>query len=138
MVVLHPQVTIRTADYRAVLPSEVKLTAASRQAAWFAAFIAACYERDDAAAALALEDLLVGPNRSALIPHFMETRALAFRHGARAGGISGSGPSTFWVALSKESANEIAGALKDLMVGKGLDHSIHLSSVKHRAAYEIT
>ena len=138
MVVLHPQVTIRTVDSRAVLPAEVRLTAASKQAAWVAAFVAACYEQDNAAAALALEDLLVGPHRGRLIPHFMETRALAFRHGARAGGISGSGPSTFWVALSKDSANEIAGALKDLMVGKGLDHSIHLSAVSSKGAYEIT
>lgn len=137
MVILHPQVVIRTADSRAVLPDQVPLADASKQAAWFASFVAACYEKDDAGAALALEDIWVGPHRGSLIPYYSESHALAFRHGARAGGISGSGPSTFWVALSEASAQEISTALQALMAEKGLDHSIHISAVSARGAHEI-
>lgn len=135
VVVLHPQVVIRTAESRAVLPAHVSLADASKQSAWFAAFVAACYRGEDAASALALEDVLVGPSRAALIPHFDEVKTLAFQHGARAGGISGSGPSTFWVALSEDAADEIAYALKALMREKNLDHSIHISAVSARGAH---
>lgn len=135
LVVLHPHVSIRTADSRAALPTQVPLADAANQAAWFASFVSACYRGDDAAAAYALEDRLVGPHRSTLIPHFKAIQALAFDHGARAGGISGSGPSTFWVALDAGSAQEIARALNRFMDDQSLPFTLYTSSIAPEGAH---
>lgn len=135
LVVLHPHVSIRTADARAVLPAQVPLGDAAEQAAWFASFVAACHRGDDAAAAYALEDKLVTPHRSALIPHFDAIQALAFEHGARAGGISGSGPSTFWVALDPRTAEEVAQALARFMNDLSLAYNLYTSSISPKGAH---
>jgi len=138
MVVLHPQIPIKTADARAVLPGQVPLKDAAAQAAWFGTFVAACHRGDGTAAAYALEDLLVGPHRSKLIPHFDEVRTLAFDYGARAGGISGSGPSTFWVALDSAAAENIKEALSGLMQRHAVPFSIHISAISGRGAHCIS
>lgn len=138
LVILHPQVPIKTADARAVLPGQVSLKDAAAQAAWFGAFVAACHGGDGTAAAYALEDLLVGPQRSKLIPHFNEVRTLAFDHGARAGGISGSGPSTFWVALDTAAAEAIKQALSELMQRHSIPFSVHISAISGRGAHCIS
>lgn len=105
--VVHPQVVIKTSEARGVLPQMVPFQDAINQARWFATFVSACADGDEESAGFALEDLLVTPHRSALIPGFEELRKLAFDRGARAGGISGSGPSTFWIGKGEEwkSAN---------------------------------
>ena len=54
----------------------------------------------------ALEDLLVD-HRGALMPHWDACQTAAKDAGARAGGISGSGPSSFWVCRSAEEASEV-------------------------------
>ncbi len=138
LVILHPHVPIKTSEARAVLPDQVKLKDAAVQAAWFGTFVAACHRGDDTAAAYALEDLLVGPHRSPLIPHYEEIRSVAFAHGARAGGISGSGPSTFWVALDASTAEGIAQVLSDLMQQHSVAFSIHISAISGRGAHPIS
>ena len=101
--------------------------------------MAACHSGDGTAAAYALEDLLVGPHRSKLIPHFNEVRTLAFEHGARAGGISGSGPSTFWVTLNSTAAAEaIKQALSELMRQHSIPFSIHISAISGQGAHCIS
>jgi homoserine kinase len=138
MVILHPHVPIKTAEARGVLPNRVALKDATAQAAWFGTFVAACHRGDDVAAAYALEDLLVGPHRASLIPRFDEVRTLAFDHGARAGGISGSGPSTFWVAMDNAAAESIKQALSELMQRHSIPFSIHLSAISSRGAHPIS
>ena len=138
LVILHPQVPIKTADARAALPGQVSLKDASAKAAWFGAFVAACHRGDGTAAAYALEDLLVGPHRSQLIPHFDEVRTVAFEHGARAGGISGSGPSTFWVTLNPTAAEAIKQALSELMRRHSIPCSIHISAISGQGAHCIS
>lgn len=100
--VVHPQVVVKTSEARGVLPKMVPFQDAIQQARWFATFVSACADGDAETAGFALEDLLVTPHRSALIPGFEELRKLAFDHGARAGGISGSGPSTFWIGKGED------------------------------------
>lgn len=138
LVVLHPHVPIKTSDARAVLPEHVALQDAAAQAAWFATFVAACHSGNGKAAAHALEDLLVGPHRSILIPYYDEVRKLAFSHGARAGGISGSGPSTFWVALDSSDAGRIERALSGFMQRNSVPCSVHISAISGRGAHSIS
>ena len=65
-------------------------------------------------------------------------RKLAFSHGARAGGISGSGPSTFWVALDPSDAGRIERALSGFMQRNSVPCSVHISAISGRGAHSIS
>ena len=101
LVVLHPQVVIKTAESRAVLPSKVLLQDAIHSSAWMGRFVQSCYTNDLEGFSHSLKDLLVGPYRKPLLPAFDKCEQAAINAGALTGGISGSGPSSFWVANSK-------------------------------------
>ena len=57
--------------------------------------------------------------------------------GALTGGISGSGPSSFWVANSKENADEIRKALQKVMTSESVDCHIHVATVSNIGAHAV-
>lgn len=134
LVILHPDCVIRTEEARQVLPLEVPFRDAADQARWMGVFMAACHRGDGMLAAFALEDLLAGPFRIPLIPHFDAVRRVALEHGARAGGISGSGPSTFWIARTQEECAQVASALKTLMKSVNMDFDVHQTRISHQGS----
>lgn len=137
IVVLHPQIEVKTADSRGVLPLSVSLEAAAKQASWMGMFVAACYRDDSEQAALALEDLLIAPHRKKLIPYFQHIEKIAIESGARAGGISGSGPSTFWLATSEVDALAVVRALKAFMIQNDAPFQLHRAQIAQRGAHII-
>jgi homoserine kinase len=137
LVVLHPQIEVKTADSRGALPLSVSLEAAAKQSSWMGTFVAACYRDDSEQAALALEDLLIAPHRQKLIPHFQHIKQIALKSGALAGGISGSGPSTFWVAKSEEDALAVARSLEDLMILNSVPFQLHQAQIAQKGAHII-
>jgi homoserine kinase len=135
LVILHPQIEIRTADSRVALPEMVPLSDAVAQSAWMGAFVAACYEGDSERALFSLEDLLVTPHRQGLIPHFEQMKQAALRAGARAGGISGSGPSTFWIAKDAQDAQSVGDSLEVCMNENGVPYHIHHAQIAPQGAH---
>jgi homoserine kinase len=135
MLIIHPQVEIRTADARGVLPSEVPFRDAIDQARWFATFVAACGSGDADAALFALEDLLVTKHRARLLPGFDAIRAAAFEAGARAGGIAGSGPSTFWVGAEGSDLSGLALRAQNICEELEIDVVIHHTGIAKLGAH---
>ena len=137
LVVLHPQIEVRTADSRGALPEVVPLSDAVKQVGWMGAFVAACFRGDAEQATFALEDLLVAPHRQKLIPHFEEIKQAAFKAGARTGGISGSGPSTFWIAKDSKDAKAGAHALEECMAQMNVPCQLHEAQIAAQGAHII-
>jgi len=138
MVILHPQVVIKTAESRAVLPALVPLNDAVHQAAWLGRLVHDLHAGNELEAMYALEDLLVGPHRAALMPHWAECQKAARAAGARAGGISGSGPSSFWVCRNAEEATHVSTALAQVMNAHALDHHLHLTQLSTQGAHVVS
>ena len=137
LVVLHPQVVIKTSEARDVLPSKVLLKDAIQSSAWMGRFVQSCYKNDLKGFSHSLKDLLVGPYRKPLLPAFDKCEHAAKNAGALSGGISGSGPSSFWVTNSKESADAIASALKVVMTTESMDYNIHVTTVSNIGAHAV-
>ncbi len=133
--IVHPQVEIRTSESRKVLPQHVPLQHAVDQARWFAAFAAACHRNDGVAAAYCLEDLYIGPSRAPLIPCYPSVADAAAQAGARAGGISGSGPSTFWITFSEADAQAVAHAAHAVLSEAGIPTNTHVTHIASRGAH---
>ncbi len=135
VLIVHPQIEILTANAREVLPREVPFEAAVDQARWLGTFIAACASGDGETALFAMEDLLVTPHRAALIPQFAEVRLAAFAAGARAGGISGSGPSTFWLGTQAETMTGLEHAVRSIYEKANISVDCHSTQISLRGAH---
>ena len=133
-IVIHPQIEIKTADARAVLPNEVPLRDAVRQWANVGAFVAALSRGDHGLLARSMEDLIVEPVRRSLIPKFDEIRKAAVSAGALGGGISGSGPSVFMLCESAKRAAYVVAAMRRVFEPTGIEFNIYLSEISSDGA----
>src|SRR5215213_1843333 len=104
--IVHPQIEVRTADARQVLRKEVLLKDAIKQWGNIAGLVAGFMKGDHELIGRSLEDVIIEPIRSILIPGFNDVKRQCKEAGALGGGISGSGPSIFM--LSKDEATATA------------------------------
>ena len=109
--VLHPHVEVQTGAARAMLGDTVALRDAVRQWGNLGALVAALYSGDRALLSRSLEDVVVEPKRSSLVPGFYALKAAALAEGALGCSLSGSGPSVFALAASLADAQRAGEAM---------------------------
>lgn len=127
--VVHPQIEIKTSEARSILPSEVPLKNAVGQWANVGAFVAGLFKKDYRLIARAMEDKIVEPVRSPLIPHFEEIKNASLAAGALGGGISGSGPSIFMLSETNEIAIEVKNAMQRIYQNANFDFHTYVSKI---------
>ena len=81
-VIVHPHMFLATAKARAILKGSVELSDFVWQTANLAGFISGCYTDDLDMIRASLEDVVIEPQRQALIPAFQEVRRAAMAAGA--------------------------------------------------------
>lgn len=109
--VVHPQIEVKTADARQILRKEVLLRDAIKQWGNIAGLVAGILQNDHALIGRSLEDVIIEPIRSILIPGFEAVKARAKEQGALGGGISGSGPSMFMLSAEEATARRVEAAM---------------------------
>lgn len=120
-VIVHPHMFLSTKQARALLKGSVELSDFVWQTANLAGFISGCYTNDLDMIRASLEDVVIQPQRQALIPGFASVRAAAMTAGALGCSISGAGPTLFaW------SPGELAQQVCDAMVGEFAQHGIQV------------
>lgn len=93
LVILLPEMSILTRDARAVLPTEVPLSAAVDHAARLALLVDALHRQDvRALGRWMMSDTIVEPARAVFLPHLPVLREAALNAGAAGCTVSGSGP----------------------------------------------
>ena len=135
--VVHPQTAIKTAEARAVLPYHVPMQDALHQMAQLGHFVHCCHTGDAMEAAFALQDVLAEHHRLPLQPHYSAVQQAAMEAGARAGGISGSGPSSYWISFDNTTAKAIGQAISQVFLQEGMGHHIHVGRIANRGAHII-
>src|SRR5882757_8133439 len=105
--VVHPQIEIRTSDARQILRKQVLLKDAIRQWGNIGGLVAGFMKNDYDLIGRSMEDVIIEPVRSMLIPGFDEVKKRSKEAGALGGGISGSGPSIFMLSKEKQVADEV-------------------------------
>ncbi len=128
VVLVQPEMALRTAVARAALPATVPREVAVHQMAQTAAIVAACASGDLALLGAALDDRLAEPARGPLLPGYSEAKAAALEAGALGCGISGAGPTAFAVAAEVGIAARVAEAMVRAYARAGL-HAV--SRVTH-------
>ena len=109
--IIHPQIEVKTADSRAILPKEVKLQEAIVQWANFGSLIHSLHTNNYQLMKRSLHDAIIEPHRSKLIPFYKEVKQAALNAGALGTNISGSGPSIFSLCKGIETATLVSDAI---------------------------
>ena len=138
--VLHPQIEVRTSDAREILRKEVLLKDAIRQWGNIAGLVAGLMMGDYELMGRSLEDVIIEPVRSILIPGFDVIKSECKKAGAIGGGISGSGPSIFMLSKDEITAHAIAAVMKSVYDQIRVAYHIYVTtvntqgvSIQHRA-----
>lgn len=127
--VLHPKIEIRTEMARQILKKEVTLKQLVIQSGNAAGLIVGLLQGDVSLINRSLEDVIVEPIRSTLIPGFYEIKSAAMKEGALGCSISGSGPSVFALTQERSQAERVGNAMKNACRAKGLDCDLYISSI---------
>ena len=127
--VVHPQIEVRTADARQILKKEVPLKQAIKQWGNIAGLVAGLMQGDHALIGRSLEDVIIEPVRSILIPGFEETKRRSLEAGALGGGISGSGPSIFMLSKEEKTAAAVEQEMKQVYAAIGIDFKTYLTKL---------
>ncbi|HJV20464.1 MAG TPA: homoserine kinase [Sediminibacterium sp.] len=127
--IVHPQIEVRTADARSILKQQILLKDAIRQWGNIAGLVAGLQQQDYALIGRSLEDVLIEPVRSILIPGFDQVKKRSREAGALGGGISGSGPSIFMLSRDEETAKKVEQEMHAVYESIELDHHTYVTTI---------
>ena len=135
LALVTPAVDVPTKLAREVLPQNISLKQMVAQTAAVARLIAALFEGDLRALALAMEaDGVVEPARASLMPLLPEARAAAKKEGALGLVISGAGPTLCAVCDGESVAQAVVNALGAVYESAGIDCVARVSRVDSAGA----
>ncbi|MCC6288225.1 MAG: homoserine kinase [Chitinophagaceae bacterium] len=127
--VVHPQIEVRTEDARQILKKQILLKDAIKQWGNIAGLVAGLMKSDYDLISRSLEDVLIEPVRSILIPAFAEVKAKCLKAGALGGGISGSGPSIFMLSKDEATALAVENAMKEVYTTTGIAYHTYVTTI---------
>jgi len=128
-VILHPDIEIKTADSRRILRKEVSLHKAVKQWGNVAGLVAGLMLSDMELIRASLNDVIIEPVRSMLIPGFDEVKKAALNNGALGCSISGSGPSIFALTDDADKAAKIRSEMESVYLRMGLGYDAFISPI---------
>jgi len=85
-----------------------------------------------ALSAVSLEDVIIEPVRSMLIPGFDEVKSKSINAGALGGGISGSGPSIFMLCKEENTAIKVENIMKTIYDSTGLAYHTYVTTINNK------
>ncbi|MGM0545233.1 MAG: homoserine kinase [Bacteroidota bacterium] len=130
--VVHPQIEIKTEDTRKILRRDIPLQKAITQWGNVGGLVAGLLKGDYGLISRSLQDVIIEPVRSVLIPGYEKVKKAAIDAGALGSGISGSGPSIFALSADKETANSVGEAMQETFIEVGLKNEIYVSEINKK------
>ena len=133
-VVVHPDLSISTADARKALARTYTMEQWLAQQGYLAGFLAGLHNNDHGLMRDCLKDVIVEPQRAASVPCFSAVQAAALAAGALGSSLSGSGPSIFALCAS-ERASRVRGAMEQASRHSGYDCDSWISPLSAPGAH---
>lgn len=130
--VIHPHVEVQTRDARSILRKQIPLKDAIVQWGNTAGLVAGLWKCDFDLIGRSMQDVIIEPIRSILIPGFDAVKASAMQAGALGCGISGSGPSIFALSKDQETAEEVGRKMQNAFGALNIDSEVYVSSINRQ------
>lgn len=131
LAIVHPQIEVKTSDARQILRKEVQLKDAIRQWGNIAGLVTGFLKNDYELIGRSLEDVIIEPVRSILIPGFAEVKQKSMEAGALGGGISGSGPSIFMISKDENVSRTVEEIMKEVYDKIGIEYKTYVTTINN-------
>lgn len=131
-VIVHPQIEIKTAESRALLPKQILLSEAITQWSNVGSMVHALHSSNYELLGQSLKDVIIEPRRSQSIPNFDALKKISLESAALGCTISGSGPSVFSLCRGPKIAVEIQKAQVAFMKETDIEFETHISKINTR------
>lgn len=130
--IIHPEIEIRTEDARKILKKNIRIQDAVVQWGNIAGLITGLLQSDYELIRRSMQDVIIEPIRSILIPAFQNVKDAAINEGALGCSISGSGPSIFALSLSEEIAKKVGDAMQNEFEILEIGSEVHISKINKK------
>lgn len=127
--IVFPEVDVPTREARQIIRNKIAMKDAVTQWGNVAGLVSGLFMQDIDLIGRSMQDILVEPVRSILIPDFYRLRELAMQAGAVGFGISGSGPSVFAFARNEATARQITERLQEHLSGLKIGSQAYVSTI---------
>ena len=134
VVVVHPQIEVKTSDSKKILKKDISMETAIAQWGNVAGLVSGLATSDYGLIGRSLQDVIVEPVRSMLIPGFDQLKQAAADKGALGCSISGSGPSVFALCNDPVSANKVGSVFRKIYQDLDIEHYVHVSKINEEGA----
>jgi len=126
---LHPQIEVLTDDARKILKKHILLKDAIIQWGNVAGLIMGLTTSDYDLISRSMQDVIIEPVRSLLIPGYDAIKEAAIEAGALGCSIAGSGPSIFALNTSMETATTVGEAMQSACSAQGIESELYISPI---------
>jgi len=129
VLVVFPDVEVKTAASKGLLPKEISVPTARNQWANTAGLIQALNIGDTQLLKRSIEDHVAEPVRKSMIPHYEDVKQIAAETEAVGFNISGSGPSMFALFSEKEMMVKMAEKVKSLYANTDFEFRVYQTKI---------
>lgn len=136
-VIVHPHLQVETKSARGILSPTIPLKKYIEQSAALAAAICAFYQKDVGLLRRSMQDLIIEPQRAALVTGYYDVKQAAINAGAISATLSGSGPSLLAFCESKTGAESVAQAMLAAFKQHQVEADHWISPINPNGAYTI-
>lgn len=136
-VTLFPNINIKTSNSRKILKDDVSVKVLSKQVSLMGAFVSSLYTNNYQLFSESLQDLIIEPMRSLLIPKFAQLKQEAIKNKALAFGISGSGPSVFAFTKDLTTAKTVKLALEKVYKNTGITTQSYINKINQNSGAKV-
>lgn len=130
--VVHPDIEIKTAESRKLIPDTISLKDSLRQSGNLAALIAGITTQDYDLIGRSLEDWIAEPVRKRSIPGYDELKKRIVGNGVLGMNISGSGPSVFALLQNEETIESTMSIMKEIFRKRGISARTYCSKISEK------
>lgn len=134
VVIVHPQVEIKTQDAKKMLGREMSISNAVIQFGNIAGLVTGMNQQDYDLIGRSMVDVLAEPKRSTLIPRYAEVKLAMLDAGAVGANIAGSGPTIFALCKGQESAEQVLNAAQQIYADSDLQVNYYISKINPEGA----
>ncbi len=129
--VVYPHLEIKTKDARRILKHQITLQNAVIQWGNVGGLVSGLFLKDFDLIGRSMQDVIVEPMRSILIPDFYQIKEEVLAAGAVGFGISGSGPSVFALSRNQVTADKVAEIISNSFKEKDIYSNSYVSVINN-------
>lgn len=127
--VIHPELEIKTAESRKLIPPTIALETALKQSGNLAGLVAGLVTGDYPLIGRSINDVIAEPHRIHQLPDYAILKESALNAGSLGTGLSGSGPSVFSLCRGDEMAGQVGQEMQKHFSDRNIPSRLYISRI---------